>query len=83
MELEATNQLFIQKALWASLPPAYQAALKYACWYALVEMLASYDAKNAKAIARVVAGGAQLSVLPPDIMAGGASPRGGCVRSTR
>ena len=68
MELEATNQLFIQKALWASLPPAYQAALKYACWYALVEMLASYDAKNAKAIARVVAGGAQLSVLPPEII---------------
>ena len=68
MELEATNQLFIQKPVWASLPPAYQAILKYACWYALVEMLASYDAKNAKAIARVVAGGAQLSVLPQDII---------------
>ncbi len=68
MELEAFSQLFINKATWAALPPAYQAALRYACWYALNEMLASYDAKNAKAINRVVAGGAQLSVLPPEII---------------
>jgi TRAP-type mannitol/chloroaromatic compound transport system substrate-binding protein len=68
MELEATNQLFIQKPVFAALPPAYQSILRYACWYAMVEMLASYDAKNAKAIARVVAGGAQLSVLPPEII---------------
>jgi len=68
MELEATNQLFIQKPVFNALPPAYQSALRYACWFALVEMLASYDAKNAKAIARVVAGGAQLSVLPPEII---------------
>ena len=68
MELEAFNQLFINKATWAALPPAYQAALRYACWYALNEMLASYDAKNAKAINRVVAGGAQLSVLSPEII---------------
>jgi TRAP-type mannitol/chloroaromatic compound transport system substrate-binding protein len=68
MELEATNQLFIQKPVFGALPPAYQSALRHACWYALVEMLASYDAKNAKAIARVVAGGAQLSVLPPEII---------------
>jgi TRAP-type mannitol/chloroaromatic compound transport system substrate-binding protein len=68
MELEAINNLFIHKAAWASLSPHYQAILKYACWYALTEMLASYDAKNAKAIARVVAAGAQLSVLPPEIV---------------
>ena len=68
MELEAFSQLFINKATWAALPPAYQAALRYACWYALNEMMASYDAKNAKAINRVVAGGAQLSVLPPEII---------------
>ena len=68
MELEAVNQLFIHKAAWAALPPAYQAALRYACWYAATEMLASYDAKNAVAINRVVAGGAQLSVLPPEII---------------
>src|SRR6266446_7107406 len=68
MELEAVNQLFIHKAAWAALPPPYQAALRYACWYAATEMLASYDAKNALAINRVVAAGAQLSVLPPEII---------------
>jgi TRAP-type mannitol/chloroaromatic compound transport system substrate-binding protein len=50
------------------LPPRYQAILRYACWYGLMDMMASYDAKNAKAISRVVANGAQLSVLPPDII---------------
>jgi TRAP-type mannitol/chloroaromatic compound transport system substrate-binding protein len=68
MELEAINQLFIHKAAWAALPARYQAILRYACWYALTEMNASYDAKNAKAINRVVASGAQLSVLPPEII---------------
>ena len=68
MELEATIQLFIQKAAWASLPPRYQAILRYASWFALTEMLASYDAKNAKAIVRLVAAGAQLSFLPPEIL---------------
>jgi len=68
MELEATNQLFVNKAAWAALPPRYQAVLRYACWYALMEMMASYDAKNASAITRLVAGGTQLSVLPPTII---------------
>ena len=34
----------------------------------MTEMLASYDAKNAKAIARLVAAGTQLSVLPDEII---------------
>src|SRR5262245_44248625 len=68
MELEAINQLFIHKAAWAALPPRYQAILRYACWYALTEMIASYDAKNAKAVTRLVAQGVQLSVLPPEII---------------
>ncbi|MDP1749712.1 MAG: TRAP transporter substrate-binding protein DctP [Reyranella sp.] len=68
MELEAVNQLFIGKAAWASLPPRYQAVLKYACNYAMMEMLASYDAKNAVAIARLVAAGTQLSVLNEEII---------------
>jgi TRAP-type mannitol/chloroaromatic compound transport system substrate-binding protein len=68
MELEATTHLFVHKAAWDALPPRYQAVLRTACWYASQEMLASYDAKNAVAIARVVAGGAQLSVLPPDVI---------------
>ncbi len=68
MELEAINQLFIHKAAWATLPPRYQAILRYACWFALTEMMASYDAKNAKAIVRLVAAGTQLSYLPPEIL---------------
>jgi TRAP-type mannitol/chloroaromatic compound transport system substrate-binding protein len=68
MELEAVNQLFIGKAAWAALPPRYQAVLKFACNYAMTEMLASYDAKNAVAIARLVAAGTQLSVLNDEII---------------
>jgi TRAP-type mannitol/chloroaromatic compound transport system substrate-binding protein len=68
MELEAVNQLMIGKPAWASLPPRYQAILRYACNYSMTEMLASYDAKNAVAIASLVAAGTQLSVLPDDII---------------
>ncbi len=68
MELEATNQLMISKKAWASLPPRYQAALRAAGSVANQEMLASYDAKNAEAIARLVAAGTQLSVLPDEII---------------
>ena len=60
--------MYINKAAWAALPPRYQSVLRAACAYALMEMLASYDAKNAKAITRVVAAGAQLSVLTPEII---------------
>jgi TRAP-type mannitol/chloroaromatic compound transport system substrate-binding protein len=68
MELEANNVLVVNKAAWASLPPRYQAVLRYACGYVMTEMLASYDAKNADAIARLVAGGAVLSVLPDEVV---------------
>jgi TRAP-type mannitol/chloroaromatic compound transport system substrate-binding protein len=33
-----------------------------------MEMMASYDAKNAKAINRLITSGTQLSVLPPEIV---------------
>jgi TRAP-type mannitol/chloroaromatic compound transport system substrate-binding protein len=68
MELEATNQLMIGKKAWATLPPRYQAALRAAGAVANTEMLASYDAKNAEAIAKLVAAGTQLSVLPDEII---------------
>jgi TRAP-type mannitol/chloroaromatic compound transport system substrate-binding protein len=68
MELEATNHLFVQKAAFNALSPRYQAVLRYACNYAMTEMLASYDAKNATAIARLVAAGTQLSVLPNEVV---------------
>jgi len=68
MELEAVNQIFVNKAAWASLPPRYQAILRYACAYVTIEMMAAYDAKNATAIARLVASGTQLSVLPEPVI---------------
>ena len=48
----------------------FRSILRYACAYGMMEMNASYDAKNAEAIARVVAGGAVLSVLPDDVAVG-------------
>ena len=68
MELEAMNQIMVNKAAWASLPPRYQAALRSAGMYVLTDMMASYDAKNAQAIARLVASGTQLSVLPEEVI---------------
>ena len=68
MELEAMNVVMVSKKSWASLSPRYQAALRYASSFAMQEMLASYDAKNAEAIARLVASGTQLSVLPEEII---------------
>jgi TRAP-type mannitol/chloroaromatic compound transport system substrate-binding protein len=68
LELCANNCMYINKNEWAALPPGYQAMLRAACAYALMEMLASYDAKNAKALARVVAQGAQLVVLTPEVL---------------
>ena len=68
MELEAVNQIMVNKAAWASLPPRYQAALRSAGMYVMTDMMASYDAKNAQAIARLVASGTQLSVLPEEVI---------------
>jgi TRAP-type mannitol/chloroaromatic compound transport system substrate-binding protein len=68
LELCANNVLYINKTSWEALPRNYRSMLQAACGYALMEMLASYDAKNAKALGRVVAQGAQLAVLSPDIL---------------
>ena len=68
LELCANTSLYINKAAWAKLPTGHQSMLRAACAYALMEMLASYDARNAKAISRVIAGGAQLVVLTPDTL---------------
>ena len=46
LELCANNCLYINKAAWAALPAPYQAALRAACAYALMEMLAGYDAQQ-------------------------------------
>ena len=68
LELCANTGLYINKAKWAELPASYQAMLRAACTYALMDMLAGYDARNAKALNRVVAAGAQLVVLSPETL---------------
>jgi TRAP-type mannitol/chloroaromatic compound transport system substrate-binding protein len=68
LELEANSCLYVNKAAWAALPPSYQAAVRGACAYSLMEMLAKYDALNAKAINRLVAQGTQIVVLTPETL---------------
>jgi TRAP-type mannitol/chloroaromatic compound transport system substrate-binding protein len=54
---------------WNKLPPTYQAVLRAVASQANVEMMARYDAWNAQAIRRMVAGGAQLRPFSREIMA--------------
>jgi TRAP-type mannitol/chloroaromatic compound transport system substrate-binding protein len=68
LEMEANSSLYVNKAKWAELPANYQAMLRAGCSYALMEMLAGYDARNPKALTRLVAAGAQLVSLSPDIL---------------
>jgi TRAP-type mannitol/chloroaromatic compound transport system substrate-binding protein len=68
LELEANNSLYINKAKWNELPANYQAILRGACAFSLMEMLARYDTLNARAINRVVAAGAQIVVLTPETL---------------
>jgi len=68
LEMEANNSLYVSKARWAELPPPYQAMLKAACAYTVMDMLAGYDARNPKALVRLVAAGTQLSLLSPEIL---------------
>jgi TRAP-type mannitol/chloroaromatic compound transport system substrate-binding protein len=59
---------FVNLDKWNSLPKAYQTALTMASHHANTEMQAKYDARNAAALKRVVAGGAQLRPFSPEIM---------------
>jgi TRAP-type mannitol/chloroaromatic compound transport system substrate-binding protein len=68
LELEANTGLYINKSKWVELTVPYRAMLRAACAYALMEMLAGYDARNPRALNRLVAAGAQLVVLSPDIL---------------
>ena len=68
LELEASTGLYVSKSKWAELPVAYQSMLRAACAYTMMEMLAGYDARNPKALNRLVAAGAQLVLLSPDTL---------------
>jgi TRAP-type mannitol/chloroaromatic compound transport system substrate-binding protein len=68
IELGAATTLYINLKAWNDLPPQYQAALRAACREAEIEMLASYDAKNAKAIRSLVGQGVKLAYYTPQIV---------------
>jgi len=68
MEMEAAIPVFVNKAAYNALPPHYQSILRAACAYADQEMLASYDAKNPKALSSVTSKGAKLSWMAPEVL---------------
>ncbi|MCC7547259.1 MAG: ABC transporter substrate-binding protein [Burkholderiales bacterium] len=53
---------------WDRLPGSYRAAFELAAAEANVRMIASYDAKNPQALARLVSQGVQLHPYPKDIL---------------
>ncbi|MBN9433674.1 MAG: TRAP transporter substrate-binding protein [Bosea sp.] len=60
--------LFVNKAKWEALPPAYQAALKAGAATANQTMLAKYDVKNNTAIRSLVGKGVKLRPFPRDVL---------------
>src|SRR5207253_8423736 len=59
---------FVNLKQWQSLPEPYKVALQSAAAEANVTMLAEYDAKNAPALAQLLAQGVKLHPFPKDIM---------------
>jgi TRAP-type mannitol/chloroaromatic compound transport system substrate-binding protein len=60
--------LQVNKKAWDGLSKEYQAMLTAAAYESNAWMMASYDAQNAVALRRLIAGGAQLRVYPKDVM---------------
>ncbi|WP_353860262.1 TRAP transporter substrate-binding protein [Azospirillum formosense] len=67
-EGSAQIPLMINITAWEQLPESYKTILEQACWEANTWMIAKYDAVNAAALKRLVAGGAQLRAFPRDVM---------------
>jgi TRAP-type mannitol/chloroaromatic compound transport system substrate-binding protein len=55
-------------AKWNELPKSYQAIIEMASHVANTEMVAKYDARNAAALRRLLAGGTQLRAFPNDVL---------------
>ena len=60
--------LFVNKAKWDELTPAYQAIVRNAAALAHTTMQARYDNQNPAAIKKLVANGVQLRPFSPEIM---------------
>ncbi|MDX5357963.1 MAG: TRAP transporter substrate-binding protein DctP [Rhodobacterales bacterium] len=67
----ANASLYINKDKWASLPPAYQAALETVSSETMSHCLAKYDANNPEALYRLVGQGTELRVFPQEVLDAG------------
>ena len=64
----AMLHVWINAEKWKSLPKSYQAILRAACAQVGAEVQAKYDARNPRALRRLVAAGAQLRPFPQEVM---------------
>jgi len=64
----ANGFLYINTTKWAELPKTYQTMVTIAAAQAAADLPAKYDARNAPAIRRLVAAGAQLRPFSAEIM---------------
>ena len=64
----ANGFLYINSAKWAELPKVYQNMVTIAAGQVAADLTAKYDARNASAIKRLVAAGAQLRPFSTDIL---------------
>ena len=67
-EGSAELSYFVNKDQWNALPASYQAALTHAIKSTGLDMLNKYDQRNAAALQRLVAAGAQLRAFPEDVL---------------
>jgi len=63
-----TLEAQVNKMAWAKLPKEYQQIFTTAAYEANLTMLAQYDVRNRLALARLVAGGTQLTAYSQDIL---------------
>ena len=64
----ALLHLWLNAEAWKGLPKGYRAILQAAAAQVHAEVQAKYDARNPRALRRLVAGGAQLRPFPQDVM---------------
>jgi TRAP-type mannitol/chloroaromatic compound transport system substrate-binding protein len=64
----ANGFLYVNSTKWAELPKVYQSMVASACAVVAGDLTAKYDARNAQAIKRLVAAGAQLRPFSTEIL---------------
>jgi TRAP-type mannitol/chloroaromatic compound transport system substrate-binding protein len=67
-ECSGNGVVMVNLEKWNALPDAYRKALHYVGGFAMMSMVAQYDALNPAALKRLVADGARLRAFPPEVM---------------